>query len=104
MNLNPRLLLCSILLCLIAAGKVDAWQMKQGPLMTGWAALVNTNAGPVNLTVTRSGSSIVLDWPAGLLLQAPALTGPWTTNASAVSPYTVPMSSGNQFFRVLVNP
>ena len=48
----------------------------------------------------------LLNWPAGLLLQAPALTGPWTTNTAAVSPYTIPISSasGNQFFRVLVNP
>ena len=63
-----------------------------------------TYAVPVNLTVTHSGSNVVLDWPAGLLLQASAFSGPWTTNSSAVSPYTVPIISGNQFFRVQVNP
>jgi len=31
------------ILCLIAAGHVGAWQMKQAPLMTRWAALVDTN-------------------------------------------------------------
>src|ERR1017187_1465753 len=32
-----------VLLSCIAAVRVDAWQMKQAPLMTGWAALVDTN-------------------------------------------------------------
>jgi hypothetical protein len=63
-----------------------------------------TYAAPVNLVATRSGLSVVLNWPAGVLLQAPALTGPWTTNSAAVSPYTVTAASGNQFFKLLVNP
>jgi hypothetical protein len=51
--------------------------------------------------IAHSGSSLVLNWPAGaLLLQAPTLLGPWTTNTAAVSPYTVPLSGGNQFFRL----
>ncbi|HWY29583.1 MAG TPA: LamG-like jellyroll fold domain-containing protein [Candidatus Acidoferrum sp.] len=62
------------------------------------------SAAPVNLVVTRSGLSVVLNWPAGILLQAPTLTGPWTTNSAAVSPYTVTAASGNQFFKLLVNP
>ena len=62
------------------------------------------SAAPVNLVVTRSGLSVVLNWPAGVLLQAPTLTGPWTTNSAAVSPYTVTAASGNQFFKLLVNP
>jgi len=48
--------------------------------------------------------SVVLNWPAGVLLQAPNLTGPWTTNSAAVSPYTVTAASGNQFFKLLVSP
>ncbi len=32
-----------LLLAILAVGKADAWQMKQAPLMTPWAALVNTN-------------------------------------------------------------
>jgi hypothetical protein len=39
-RLKPAWLL---VLCLMAASNVGAWQMKQGPLMTPWAALVNTN-------------------------------------------------------------
>jgi hypothetical protein len=67
----------------------------------------NLNAGiysaPVSLAISRSGSSFVLNWPAGILLQAPSLLGPWTTNGAATSPYTIPVTSSNQFFRVLVN-
>ncbi len=55
--------------------------------------------------LTRSGSGIVLSWPAGtVLLQAPTVKGPWTTNNLAVSPYPVSTTSGTQFFRLQVNP
>jgi hypothetical protein len=57
----------------------------------------------VNLDVTRSGLNVILNWPAGTLLQASSLLGPWTTNGAAVSPYTVTANSGNQFFKVLVS-
>ena len=60
--------------------------------------------GPVTLGVADRGSSPVLTWPAGALLQAPTLFGPWTTNTTAVSPYVVPVAAGNQFFKVLINP
>ncbi len=60
--------------------------------------------GPVNLGVTRSGLNVVLNWPAGILMQAPTLLGPWSTNTIAVSPYAVAVTNGNQFFRVLVGP
>ena len=65
-------------------------------------ALDTRVAVPVNLTVTRSGSSVALEWPEGILLQAPSVLGPWTANSAAVSPYTVPVTSGNQFFRILI--
>ena len=61
-------------------------------------------AGPELISITHSGSSVTLTWPSGQLLQAPTLLGPWTTNSAATSPYTIPATSGNQFFRVLVNP
>ena len=34
----------AVILGCVAAGRVNAWQMKQAPLMTQWAALVDTNA------------------------------------------------------------
>jgi hypothetical protein len=51
--------------------------------------------------ISRSGSSVVLTWTSGTLLQAPTLTGPWTTNNAAVSPYTVPATSGKLFFKTV---
>jgi uncharacterized protein YjdB len=56
------------------------------------------------ISITRSGSNVVLTWPSGQLLQAPTLLGPWTTNSAATSPYTNSATSGAQFFRVLVSP
>lgn len=60
--------------------------------------------GPQAITITHSGSNVVLNWQNGTLLQAPSLLGPWTTNSAAVSPYTVPATSGNRFFKLLVSP
>ena len=56
------------------------------------------------ISITRAEGSIVLSWQSGVLLQAPTLNGPWTTVGGAVSPYTIPISSGSQFYRVLVSP
>jgi uncharacterized protein YjdB len=60
--------------------------------------------GPQTITITHSGSNVVLSWQHGTLLQATSVSGPWTTNNAAVSPYTVPATSGNKFFRLLVSP
>jgi len=61
-------------------------------------------AAPVSLSATISGSNIMLNWQSGTLLQAPTIQGPWTTNSTAISPLSVPIGSGNQFFKVLVSP
>jgi hypothetical protein len=44
------------------------------------------------------GGQVQVTWPGGTLLQAPAVTGPWTTNV-ATSPYTFTPSSSQQYFR-----
>jgi len=59
------------------------------------------SAQPI-IGVERSGSTIMLSWSSGILLQAPTLNGPWTTNTTAVSPFTVTATSGNQFYKVQV--
>jgi len=56
---------------------------------------------PVYLTSRFSQGFLVLSWPVGTLLEAPAPTGPWTTNY-ATSPYTNEPSSSRKFFRVRV--
>jgi hypothetical protein len=59
-------------------------------------------ATAVILTVQWSGSQLLLTWPQGTLLQATSLTGPWTTNSAATSPYLVTPSGSRTFYRVLV--
>jgi hypothetical protein len=54
---------------------------------------------PPEIGINRANQNVVLTWSKGFLLQAPAVTGPWTTNSTATSPYTVP-ASGTQFYRL----
>jgi hypothetical protein len=49
-------------------------------------------------TITQSGSNLLVAWPSGTLLQAPAITGPWTTNHST-SPLTVVPNAPTMFYR-----
>jgi hypothetical protein len=55
--------------------------------------------------IALSGTNVVLSWPAGVLVSAPTLLGPWTTNSAAVSPFTViPGTNTSEFYKVEVNP
>jgi hypothetical protein len=57
----------------------------------------------VNLTIQWAGPNLILGWPQGILLQAPTVHGPWTTNSAAVPPsYTVSPSGTQMFYRVQV--
>jgi hypothetical protein len=60
--------------------------------------------GSQTISITYSGSNIVLNWQYGTLLQASSLLGPWTTNNAAVSGYTVPATNATMFFKLLVSP
>jgi hypothetical protein len=60
--------------------------------------------GPQTLHIAPSGSSVVLTWQTGTLLESTNVLGPWTTNSTATSPYTLPAADKEQFFRLLVNP
>ena len=57
---------------------------------------------PPTLSLAPSGGgNLTLTWSAGsTLLQATNLLGPWTTNSTATSPYTVPPTNAQNFFRV----
>jgi hypothetical protein len=62
--------------------------------------------GPaVTMSAQRlANGQVQLQWSAGTLLQAPAVTGPWTTN-SASSPYTVtPTPAAPQMFYKIIAP
>jgi hypothetical protein len=60
--------------------------------------------GPQSITITQSGTNVVLDWQSGTLLEATNLLGPWTVNGAAVSGYTVPATNAAHFFKLLVSP
>jgi hypothetical protein len=55
----------------------------------------------VTLTIQKVGTKVVLSWPQGTLLQANAVTGPWTTN-NATSPFTNTPTGDSKFYRVIV--
>lgn len=59
-------------------------------------------SAPPRLALVRSGQNLVLTWQQGILLQAPAVTGPWTMNSAATSPYTVPVNQPTQFYRLQI--
>ena len=63
-----------------------------------------TNLPPANevaLSIQKLGTNVVLSWPAGTLLEAPEITGPWTTN-TATSPYTNAPTGSQRFYRLRV--
>jgi hypothetical protein len=53
------------------------------------------------LTITHTGNNVTVTWPSGSLQTAPAITGPWTTQAGATSPLQLNNTTGMQFFRTI---
>lgn len=60
--------------------------------------------GSATLTIAPSGSGLVLTWPGGKLLEADEVTGPWTTNTTATSPFTISQPDAKKFYRVQLQP
>ena len=75
---------------------------KPSAFLRGFRALYL--ALPVTLTIVPSGKNVTLTWPNGTLLESTNVAGPWTPNAAAASPYTVPATNALQFFKVQVSP
>jgi len=59
--------------------------------------------GP-SISIKSHGADIVVTWSGGKLLQAPAVTGPWSTNTLATSPYTNSAPAAGQMFYRAVLP
>jgi hypothetical protein len=58
-------------------------------------------SGSVVLTNSWNGTSLNLTWPGnGMLLQATNVTGPWTTNTGATSPFVVIPAGPSMFYRI----
>jgi len=60
--------------------------------------------GSATLTVAPVGNQLKLTWPGGKLLEAAEITGPWTTNNAATSPYMVSPTGAKKFYRVQLQP
>jgi Domain of unknown function (DUF5010)/DUF5010 C-terminal domain/Concanavalin A-like lectin/glucanases superfamily len=53
-----------------------------------------------NLTIGNLNGNVQLKWSSGTLLEATNIAGPWTTNSTAVSPFTLPATATQKFYRV----
>jgi len=69
--------------------QVNAFQLRR--LAAGTPPVLNASAASGNINLSWTG--------AGWLLQAPAVTGPWTTNGNT-SPFLFSPTTSQQFFRV----
>jgi hypothetical protein len=52
------------------------------------------------LTVTKSGSTYLVNWAGGTLQQADAVNGTYSDIAGAPSPYPIPGGVSRKFYRV----
>lgn len=53
------------------------------------------------LTIQVAGGEMVLRWNCeGILASAPSVTGPWTRNEAAASPFNIPITASARFFRL----
>jgi hypothetical protein len=59
--------------------------------------------GPNILSLTNSGKNMVLSYVGGQLLEATNMSGPWTTNLTATSPFTISPTGQMKFYRVYTN-
>ena len=88
-------------------GKIDevaVFNYTLSPAQVGALYSAALLGGPVTLSCQRSGADLVLSWPRGTLLQAPAPNGPWALVVGAApSSFTV-TPVGTLFYRVQVYP
>lgn len=64
-------------------------------------ALYSAGLARVNVKMRQVGSNLQVSWPAGTLLEATKVTGPWVTNTSP-SPYQPnPAAAAQKFYRVI---
>lgn len=54
----------------------------------------------VSMAINRSGANVTLTWPNGTLQTTPAMGGSWTDVSGVTSPYTVPATNSQAFFRI----
>ena len=63
--------------------------------------MARKTANPPQMSITRSGSTLTIQWTGGGTLESSgSLVGTWAAVPGAASPYTTPLSSSTQFYRV----
>jgi hypothetical protein len=82
------------------------WTQQLGSTVSTGSGSITVVAGgvippPPTLGIGFSGGNLTITWSHGLLLEANDVTGPWTTNTTATSPFTIVPSGPRQFYRVL---
>jgi hypothetical protein len=82
------------------------WTQQFGSTVSIGSGSITVVAGgvippPPTLGIGFSGGNLTITWSHGLLLEANDVTGPWTTNTTATSPFTIVPSGPRQFYRVL---
>jgi hypothetical protein len=45
---------------------------------------------------------MTMTWSQGWLLEASLITGPWTTNSTATSPFTIQPTEPQKYYRIQV--
>jgi hypothetical protein len=78
--------------------------LTQTQLTNLWtAAVTGVVTIPRTLSILTAGGNVIVGWypSGGILLQAPSLNGPWTTNNAASTPYTNTPAGAAMFYRVL---
>jgi hypothetical protein len=79
--------------------RVRFWDLTGVQVVLNSATLVY---GDIKVQVEPvSGGQVMVTWPVGTLLEAPSVTGPWTTNV-ATSPYTFTPTASQKFFRAII--
>jgi hypothetical protein len=84
-----------------SAVSVFDYALTSNQLVGLYNAALGKAAPPTGVTITigkGTGGNVVLAWPAGSLVEATNIAGPWTTNSTATSPYTVAPSGTQMFF------
>jgi uncharacterized protein YjdB len=90
------------LITAVGGGKATVSATVDGVTATSPSITVAVTA--VTLGIAPSGTNIVISWQSGTLLEATNLLGPWITNTTAVSPFSVAATNQSEFFKILINP
>jgi hypothetical protein len=80
------------------AGRVDEVAVYSGVLSASRIAAHYYAGQPPRITLARSGATLSLSWPTGVLYQADNAAGPYTVVSGAVSPLTVTPNLARKFY------